>query len=77
VLTYLGLVGLLFMVRILVPVLVAQIKGLINFVAAVANTPEGPTEYLKGLAQLRRSPARSSGAASPPMDRRTRMLRPA
>jgi predicted PurR-regulated permease PerM len=51
-LTYLGLVvALLFMVGILVPVLIDQIKGLIRFVAAVANAPEGPTEYLKGLAQ--------------------------
>jgi len=51
-LTYLGLVvALLFMVGILLPVLVDQIQGLINFAAAVAQAPEGPTEYLKGLAQ--------------------------
>src|ERR671910_412031 len=51
-LTYLGLVvALLLMVGILLPVLVDQIQGLIHFVAAVANAPEGPTEYLKGIAQ--------------------------
>jgi predicted PurR-regulated permease PerM len=52
VLTYLGLVvALLFMVGLLLPILVDQINSLITFVAAVANAPEGPTEYLKGLAQ--------------------------
>jgi predicted PurR-regulated permease PerM len=52
VLTYLGVVAaLLLMVGILLPVLVDQIQGLTDFVAAVANAPEGPTEYLKGLAQ--------------------------
>jgi predicted PurR-regulated permease PerM len=52
VLTYLGLVAaLLFMVGILLPVLVDQIQGLTRFVAAVANAPEGPTEYLKGLSR--------------------------
>jgi predicted PurR-regulated permease PerM len=52
VLAYLGLVvALLLVVGLLLPILVEQINGLINFVAAVANAPEGPTEYLKGLAQ--------------------------
>jgi predicted PurR-regulated permease PerM len=52
VLTYLGLVvALLFIVGILLPLLVDQIQGLIKFVAAVAQAPEGPTEYLKGLAR--------------------------
>src|ERR687898_2767921 len=52
VLTYLGLVGaVLFLVGILLPVLIDQIQGLIKFVAAVAQAPEGPTEYLKGLAR--------------------------
>src|SRR5215204_770666 len=51
-LTYLGLVvALLFVVIILLPVLIDQIQGLIKFVAAVAQAPEGPTEYLKGLAR--------------------------
>jgi predicted PurR-regulated permease PerM len=51
-LTYLGLVvALLFMVGILLPVLVDQIRGLTSFVVAVAEAPEGPTEYLEGLAQ--------------------------
>jgi predicted PurR-regulated permease PerM len=44
-------VALLFMVGILLPVLVDQIQDLINFVASVANAPEGPTQHLKGLAQ--------------------------
>src|SRR5215207_3395355 len=51
-LTYLGLVVvLLFVVGIFLPVLVEQINGLAKFVATVANAPEGPTEYLKGLAK--------------------------
>src|SRR5215217_1823530 len=51
-LTYLGIVvALLFIVVILLPVLIDQIQGLIKFVAAVAQAPEGPTEYLKGLAR--------------------------
>src|SRR5215216_365842 len=51
-LTYLGLVvALLFIVVILLPVLIDQIQGLIKFISSVANAPEGPTEYLKGLAQ--------------------------
>jgi predicted PurR-regulated permease PerM len=52
VLAYLGVVvALLFVVGILLPVLVVQIQGLIKFISSVANAPEGPTEYLKGLAQ--------------------------
>jgi predicted PurR-regulated permease PerM len=51
-LTYLGvLVGLLFIVGIFLPLLFDQIQGLSKFAATVANAPEGPTEYLKGLAQ--------------------------
>jgi predicted PurR-regulated permease PerM len=51
-LTYLGvLVALLVVVAIFLPLLVDQIKGLTNFVAAAAQAPEGPTEYLKGLAK--------------------------
>jgi predicted PurR-regulated permease PerM len=51
-LTYLGLVvALLFVVGIFLPVLVDQIQGLAKFVAAAAQAPEGPTEYLKGLAK--------------------------
>lgn len=51
-LVYVGLaVALLFMVGILLPVLVDQIEGLIDFVAAVARAPEGPTEYLRGIAR--------------------------
>jgi predicted PurR-regulated permease PerM len=51
-LTYLGLVvALLLVVGIFLPVLVDQIKGLTKFVATAAQAPEGPTEYLKGLAK--------------------------
>src|SRR5215216_2160513 len=51
-LTYLGLVvALLFVVGIFVPVLVDQINGLAKFVTTAANAPEGPTQYIKGLAQ--------------------------
>src|SRR5215213_2678655 len=51
-LTYLGvLVGLLLVVGIFVPVLVDQINGFIKFVTTAANAPEGPTEYIKGLAK--------------------------
>jgi predicted PurR-regulated permease PerM len=51
-LTYLGVVAaLLLVVGIFLPLLVDQIKGLTNFVAAAAQAPEGPTEYLKGLAK--------------------------
>jgi predicted PurR-regulated permease PerM len=51
-LSYLGvLAALLFVVGIFLPLLVDQINGLVEFVAAAANAPEGPTEYIKGLAQ--------------------------
>src|ERR671911_2347877 len=51
-LTYLGVVvALLFVVGIFLPVLVDQLNGLIKFVTAAAQAPEGPTEYIKGLAK--------------------------
>jgi predicted PurR-regulated permease PerM len=51
-LTYLGVgVALIFVVGIFLPVLIDQINGLTKFVTTVANAPEGPTEYLKGLAK--------------------------
>ena len=51
-LTYLALlVALLLVVGIFVPVLVDQINGFIKFVTTAANAPEGPTEYIKGLAK--------------------------
>src|SRR5687768_822704 len=51
-LTYLGvLVALLFVVGIFLPVLVDQINGFIKFATTAANAPEGPTEYIKGLAK--------------------------
>src|SRR5918997_473921 len=51
-LTYLGVVvALLFVVGIFVPLLVDQINGLANFVAAAAQAPEGPTEYIKSIAK--------------------------
>src|SRR5215212_7046112 len=51
-LTYVGLVvGLLFIVGIFLPLLVDQINGLTNFVTTAAQAPEGPTQYIKGLAK--------------------------
>jgi predicted PurR-regulated permease PerM len=51
-LTYLGvLVGLLLVVGIFLPVLTDQINAFIKFVSTAANAPEGPTEYIKGLAK--------------------------
>src|SRR5215208_5804676 len=51
-LTYLALlVALLLVVGIFVPVLVDQINGFIKFVSTAANAPEGPTQYIKGLAK--------------------------
>jgi AI-2E family transporter len=38
-------------VGIFLPLLVDQINGLTNFVAAAAQAPEGPTEYIRGLAK--------------------------
>jgi predicted PurR-regulated permease PerM len=51
-LTYLGvLVVLLFVVGIFLPLLVDQINGLTKFVNTAAQAPEGPTEYIRGLAK--------------------------
>jgi predicted PurR-regulated permease PerM len=51
-LTYLGvLVALILVVGIFVPVLTDQINGFIKFVTTAANAPEGPTEYIRGLAK--------------------------
>ncbi len=51
-LTYIGLlVAMLFVVGIFIPVLVDQIQGLTNFIASAAKAPEGPTAYIKGLAE--------------------------
>src|ERR687898_1733277 len=51
-LTYLGvLVALLFVVAIFLPLLLDQINGFIRFVNTAAQAPEGPTEYIKGLAK--------------------------
>src|SRR5215208_3039641 len=51
-LTYVGLVvALLFIVGIFLPLLVDQINGLTKFVNTAAQAPEGPTEYIKGLAK--------------------------
>ena len=50
--TYLGvLVALLFVVAIFLPLLVDQINGFVGFVNTAAQAPEGPTEYIKGLAK--------------------------
>src|SRR5688572_26144440 len=52
VLAYLGVIAVvLFMVGNFLPLLVDQINGLVDFVTAAANAPEGPTQYVKGLAQ--------------------------
>src|ERR671920_198568 len=51
-LTYLALlVALLLVVGIFLPVLTDQINGFIKFVTTAANAPEGPTQYIKGLAK--------------------------
>jgi predicted PurR-regulated permease PerM len=51
-LTYLGVVvALLFVVGIFLPLLVDQLNGLIKFVSAAAQAPEGPTEYIRGIAK--------------------------
>jgi len=51
-LTYLGLVvALIFIVGIFLPLLVDQINGFTKFVNTAAQAPEGPTEYIKGLAK--------------------------
>src|ERR671917_564067 len=51
-LTYLGVVVvLLFVVVIFLPLLSDQINGLIKFVTAAAQAPEGPTEYIRGIAK--------------------------
>jgi predicted PurR-regulated permease PerM len=44
-------VALLFIVGIFLPLLVDQINGLTKFVTTAAQAPEGPTQYIKGLAQ--------------------------
>jgi predicted PurR-regulated permease PerM len=51
-LSYLGvLVALLFIAGIFLPLLIDQINGLIKFVVAAANAPEGPTEYIRRIAE--------------------------
>jgi predicted PurR-regulated permease PerM len=51
-LTYLGvLVVLLFVVGIFLPLLVDQINGFTKFINTAAQAPEGPTEYIRGLAK--------------------------
>src|SRR5215203_6682297 len=51
-LTYLGVVVvLLFVVGIFLPLLVDQLNGLIKFVSAAAQAPEGPAEYIRGIAK--------------------------
>src|SRR5215208_6671521 len=51
-LTYLGLlVALLFVVGIFLPLLLDQINGLTKFVSAAAQAPEGPAEYIRGIAK--------------------------
>ena len=50
VITYLGvLVALVLIVGIFVPVLVDELRRLIDFIVAVFQAPEGPTEYLRSI----------------------------
>jgi predicted PurR-regulated permease PerM len=50
--TYLGvLAAVVLMVGLFLPLLVDQINGLIKFVNTAAQAPQGPTEYIKGLAK--------------------------
>ena len=51
VMTYLGVVvALVLMVGVFVPVLIDELQRLIDFIVAVAQAPEGPTEYLRSIA---------------------------
>jgi len=51
VLTYLGLVAaLVLIVGVFVPVLIDELRKLIDFIVAVAQAPEGPAAYLGGVA---------------------------
>src|SRR5919199_2858871 len=51
VITYLGvLVALVLIVGVFVPVLIDELRKLIDFIVAVAQAPEGPTEYLRSIA---------------------------
>jgi len=51
VLTYLGLVvALVLIAGVFVPLLINEIRDLIDFIVAVFQAPEGPTEYLRGIA---------------------------
>src|SRR5918995_1037191 len=50
--TYLGvLAAVVLMVGLFLPLLVDQINGLLQFVNTAAQAPQGPTEYIKGLAK--------------------------
>jgi len=50
VLTYLGLVvALVLIVGIFVPILISEIRDLIDFIVAVVRDPTGTTEYLRDL----------------------------
>src|SRR5919199_1371297 len=51
VMTYLGVVVALFLiVGVFVPVLIDELRRLIDFIVAVSQAPEGPTEYLRSIA---------------------------
>ena len=51
VLTYLGLVvALVLIAGVFGRVLVNEIRNLIDFIVAISQAPEGPTEYLRGVA---------------------------
>jgi predicted PurR-regulated permease PerM len=51
VITYLGvLVALVLIVGVFVPVLIDELRRLIDFIVTVFQAPEGPTEYLRSIA---------------------------
>src|SRR5918911_3240596 len=51
ILTYLGvLVALVLVAGLFAPLVVQELRQLIDFVVAVVQAPEGPTEYLRGIA---------------------------
>src|SRR5829696_9228433 len=51
VLTYLGVVvALVLIVGVFVPVLIDEIRNLIDFIVGVVQSPGGPTAYLEGIA---------------------------
>ena len=51
-LTYLGVVvALLVILGLFVPLVIGEIRDLIDFIVSVSQAPEGPTAYIRGLAE--------------------------